>query len=830
MFKTFRFWLLLILIFFTLGSVTWAATNKLIELDFKNADINDLLRALAAQAGIHIWVDPDVSGNVTIHLSKVTFAEALTIITKNNNLLYTKENNVYLITQFLKVDYDQGLLTIETRDAKLASLLRVISQKCEKNLVPDPQLLDRISIVLEKVSYEDGIKTILTQANCVTEELGDVTYIRKENPKPQFTVDYQNDLLSVDAQNTPLAELTREITNKSGISIISEQNLNPSITIFFKNLPLGDGLGIICDTFNLQATNDGPVWRISKKNNNARLKYQNKLLSLDVDNVDVVEIATEISRTTGVNIILAKEVRGAVSAHFKGLTIAKALSIMFEPQGWTVDTMGKSYYISPNTSQNPQNIRVSYDPESQLFDLDIQYAQLTPVLSELARKADLNIVVMSSVNWSLSNIRLKGQTIEQVFDYLLKGTVFTYKYSGGTYVIGDGMIPRPETSDFSAVKVYPIRYMKADQLLNSLPPVFPRQDFVLVMDKNALIVTAPPKIHALFSNYLDQVDVESIEDKTEVIRVKYMKAEDVLKYIPASIPKNDIITVKEMNAITVSGPMNLVNQVKQYIEKIDQPNPMIVFDVLVVKINGDKKKDLGLKGTIPIGSPGSGTGLQFDLINGTISGTAETYSGSLDGINAMISTGQAEVLQNPTITTLNGYPTNFAVSNKRSIDFTVTTTTNNITTTTHNPQTVANSLIVTITPWVSINDIITMEIKPKITEYGSIPPGGIMPDTSENSTETTIRVKNKQTVVISGLCSTRKSKTTTKVPILGDIPLLGLLFRSNQTQDVQDEFVIIITPTLIYDDTTSEEAGKRIEGQFGSDVIKELRKEEEQGK
>ena len=144
------------------------------------------------------------------------------------------------------------------------------------------------------------------------------------------------------------------------------------------------------------------------------------------------------------------------------------------------------------------------------------------------------------------------------------------------------------------VKVYPIKYIKADQLLNSLPPIFPRQDFVIIQDKNALIVTAPPTIHINFSKYLEQVDVDTGQNQTIVLRIKYLKAEDVLKYIPASIPKNDIIVVKELNAITVSGPLNLINQVKQYIDKIDQPNPMIVCDVSVVEINNEHNLDWGL--------------------------------------------------------------------------------------------------------------------------------------------------------------------------------------------------------------------------------------------
>jgi type II secretory pathway component GspD/PulD (secretin) len=815
--------------------MTWAANEKLFDLNFKNTDLKDLLNSLAASGGVHFVYEEqenEITGIVTIHLSKVTFGEALSIIAKSNNLVYTKEkdNRVYHISQLdtavLKVDFDQGALSVLANNARVAKLFELISQKSGVSYVVDPELKkERISIYFEKAPLQDGIKTILLQANFDIQPVGNISYIRRGQSKLQFKVEYQNDVLTVDAKDIPLTVLAKDITEKSGSTIIADQNSNPSVTTFFKNLSIAEGLQVICDTYNLQLNKEGSIWRIARKSNNARVRYQDKLLTVDVDGVDVAEITNEISRVTGVNISLARDVRGMISVHIKSMPFEKALSSIYEPQGWSVERLSKNYRVSVNTNQT-QNIHVNYNSETQMFDLEVQYAQLTPVLSELARKADLNMVVMSSVNWSLSNIRLRDQNIDQILSYLLKGTVFTYRVIDDTYVIGDGMFPRPETSDFSAVKVYPIKYIKADQLLNSLPPIFPRQNFVIIQDKNSLIVTAPLNIHTLFSKYLDQVDIEAVENKTEVIRIKYMKAEDVMKYIPASIPKNDIIVVKEMNAITVTGPINLVSQVKQYLEKIDQPNPMIVFDVLVVKVDNSNGLDFGVSATIPIG-PGS---LSIDAIGGkTEIGTAT--SGTLNAINMMISNGKGKVIQNPTIAALNGYPASFSVTSTRTSLLTATETkdaSNNLTKT-YTSKTSDSGLTLTVTPWVSVNDIITMEIKPTIKEYSSASSESGVPDTSSNETNTTIRVNNKETIIISGLRSTRKEKTIKKIPILGDIPLLGSLFRATKTSDVEQEFVIIITPTLVYDSLSKEDANNRINNHYSGNILDELQNQKNRG-
>lgn len=723
------------------------AKPKLIDLDFKNADLKDVLRVLAAQEGANFLIDNEVSGTVTIHLTKVTFIDALNVIAQTNNLVYTKENNVFHITQpdnsTLTVEFNEGMLTLESKNAKLTTILKTLSQKTGANFVPAGDLKERVTISLNNLPLENALAVIAQQAGCTLDKDGLVTVFRKDSAQPlPFKLTYQNNLLSIDAQNTPLAALTRAITEKTGVTVVPNQDLSLNVNIFIQNLPLEDALSILCSSNNLQLAREGDSWRIARS----------------------------VYSATG------------------------------------------------------QNTKIEYDRKNETFSLEVQSSPVSSIISEMGRKANINLVINAEVNWTINNVRLRNLKFPEVLDYILRGTIFTYKLIGDTYVIGDGLMIRPENSYFSNVKIYPIKYLKADQVLNTLPPIFPRQCFVLMLDKNSLIVSGTPAIHKLFADYLDQVDTESNGNQTEVIKIKYLKAEDILKYIPASIPKNDLVVIKETNSITVTGPQNLINQVKQYIEKIDQINPMIIFDIMVVSIQDSN----GTTWSPPSGAVTLDNGNELRIgpsiptisYNKPESDPAKTLIASL---TALISKGKAKVLSNPTITTLNGYPTNFSVSTKRVYSIQTTSTdSNGKPIQTYTDKNFDSGLYITITPWVSA-DKITMEIKPKISDFGAAPDKtNNIPETYEHATETTIRVNNKETVIISGLKTTHKTTNVSKVPILGDIPLLGYLFKSTSIGDTQEEFVVVITPRLVYDQSDQTEAIEKTTGHFSPDTNAEL--------
>lgn len=800
---------------------------KLIDLDFKNTDIRDVLRALASQEGVNIYIDNDISGNITISLTKVTFVDALRIITQNNHLTYTHADRVYYIKPIddssLNINFKDGLLEVDAKKTRLSTLWEMISKKTGTSLLPGPGLEERISISLTPTPLEDAIQAILTQSHCLAENIGSVTLIKKKTtPQLPFTIVYENSLLTIDAQNIPLAVLCRAITEKTGVSVVPDQNASQNVTVYLQNLSLGESLSLLCQTNDLLLHREDSAWRITRLTGAFRIRLHDNLLSVTADNVDIAILLKEISNQSGQNIILDREVRGTVTAHFQDLQFYQGLAVLLENQGWILEKQDTYLYVRVNPNQT-KTMRLVYDPEQQLFDLDIQTAPIAVVLNEMARRANLNIVILAQVNWTINNLRLQKMSFTQVMDFLFKGTIFTYTLIEDTYLIGDGLIVRPENRDFAIIKVYPIKYLKSDQFLNTLPPVFPRQNFIQLPEKNALIVSAPQNIHDLFEDYLAKVDTASIEDRTEVIRINYLKAEDVLKLIPSSISKNDLMVVKEVNAIAVTGPQNLINQVKSYIQKIDQINPLILFNIMVLQIeDSDNLFWGGVNATIKLSnskelylSPANG-GLTLRDIDPKAAGNSASLSAE---------TTKAKILANPSITTLNGYPASFNVSTNRSYTVPTETTTVDKETTTTNEvvKTYSSGLFISITPWVSASNQITMEIKPKISEFGAAPENSDLPTTTERATETTVRVKDGETIVISGLKNSRFEHSVSKVPLLGDIPIIGNLFKKSTTRESQDEFIVIITPHLIFDQNQQQNEVQILN--FSEEVQKTIKSE-----
>jgi general secretion pathway protein D len=831
--KNFFPFIVVLSLLFILVPGIFGKSPQLINLDFKNTDIKDVLRTLAKQTGVSIVVADDTAGKVTIHLTKVTLAEALEVVSKNYKLNCVKSKNVYYIAPIentlLNVEFKDGFLSVEARDVNIKKLYEEICQKSGINLVPAPDLKGKVNVLINRSLLADAIKTLLTQTNCIAEKIGKNSYIRRKTTQPyNFTVIYEKNLLTVDAKEVPIPVLARAITEKTGISIIPEKDVNDNATIYFQDLPFDEGMEALCQANNFKYYKEAQSRRIAKKNGTYRITYKNSLLSVDADDVEISEIFSDISRQTSINIMLEQDIKGKVTAHFQALPMFQGLMTLVENQGWYIEKQSNCYFVKKAGPEN-KDARIIYNPDTKLFNLDIRNGSLAAIINEMAYKAGVNMVVLNQVNWTVSNVRLRNLTLNQVLDNLFKGTVFTYKVSNGIYLVGDGLLTRMENADFSEVKTYQTKYINADQVLNSLPPVFPRQSFMRLPNKNTLVLSAPPKVQTRFSDYLKQVDIEAIQEQTEMIRIKYLKAEDVLKMIPSTIPKNTISLIKESNALVINSIPSTIAQVKNYIATIDQVTPLIVFDISVLQVTGSNGFNFsGPSGQIKLPNDNllniaTGDGIISYIQPGESNSSKDT---TLNAITILAKKGKAKVVANPTITTLAGYPASFNVSQNVSKNV-ATATASDGSSTSKSVKEFKSGLFFKIVPWVSPNKTITMEIKPTITDF--VENSEELPTINERTTETTIRVADGETFVISGLKKSTVSKTRNKIPILGDIPLLGYLFRSVKNSTEEDEYIIVITPTLVFNTDDKAKVDQRVKQAHDKTFNDELNKLLEEG-
>jgi general secretion pathway protein D len=106
-----------------------------------------------------------------------------------------------------------------------------------------------------------------------------------------------------------------------------------------------------------------------------------------------------------------------------------------------------------------------------------------------------------------------------------------------------------------------------------------------------------------------------------------------------------------------------------------------------------------------------------------------------------------------------------------------------------------------VTPRINADGTITLALAPSITTPGRVQVGAQqMPRFDSQSVLTVRRIKNGETIVIGGLVSRTDSNTIQKVPILGDLPLIGQFFRTKDRAIVENELLIFITATVLEDD------------------------------
>jgi MSHA type pilus biogenesis protein MshL len=171
-----------------------------------------------------------------------------------------------------------------------------------------------------------------------------------------------------------------------------------------------------------------------------------------------------------------------------------------------------------------------------------------------------------------------------------------------------------------------------------------------------------------------------------------------------------------------------------------------------------------------------------------------------DIVQAISEQGTLKILSSPTISTLNNQKAIIRVANQDVFFITGAVATESTVTQTVQPMTIDIGIILDVTPQVAEDGTIMMNIHPSITEKTGekASPDGktTFPLVSVRETDTTVRVKDGQTIIIAGLMQEKTDGTSIGVPFLKDLPLMGTLFRYKSETKRTVELVIMITPTV----------------------------------
>src|SRR3989338_5450155 len=454
------------------------------------------------------------------------------------------------------------------------------------------------------------------------------------------------------------------------------------------------------------------------------------------------------------------------------------------------------------------------DMRQNKISLDLKGLDIVDVLKMISSRSGFNIVVGKNVTGKVT-IFLKDVDMWDALEIILASNNLAYeKKDAIIYVMTDRdyeFIYGEKFGDKKQLLSRALQYAKAQDTSAMLNQVKSNIGRVVVDEatNTVVVLDTPGKVRQMDS-LLDELDKPT---QSKVFELRYAQADKISPKIQEAISKGvgSISVDERTNKIAVTDYPHKLLELGKIIEAFDEKTPQVRIDAQIIEISPDKDEfklgidwDLWINKTfrfinsLPMGNANK---LSLGLAAGG-SSVSEKYDreGVIDALRTI---GKTQILSSPSIMALNNQEAKILVGTKEAY---ITSTTSQGGTGTEVTSQQVNFVDVGIklyvTPTINKDGFVTMKIKPEVssskttdlTAEGKVTQ---VPIVTTSEAETTISVKDGATIVIAGLKKDKKEDEIKKFLLLGDIPILGIPFRSVSHAVNKTELVIFLTPHII---------------------------------
>lgn len=269
--------------------------------------------------------------------------------------------------------------------------------------------------------------------------------------------------------------------------------------------------------------------------------------------------------------------------------------------------------------------------------------------------------------------------------------------------------------------------------------------------------------------------------------------------------QGSVVVDANRNAIVYKGSGREWLQLRPLLEELDRPVPSVMIDVLLAEVNLNDREGLGVDWKNVTGQLAgrdliinTANGLGASGLNLALNSAGQTKA----ALNAFYDNKQAVIRSSPKLMVRSGEQALIEVGN----EIPVVTGTTQSTDTPNAPitQTVQyrkTGVLLSIQPTVQASGVVDLRISQELSEQTDTSSSGqnLTPTINNRRVETSLTLRDGGSVMLAGLISSNKGKGDTGVPLLGDIPWLGSLFKSQSSSESRTELVVMIIPYVIRD-------------------------------
>ena len=599
----------------------------------------------------------------------------------------------------------------------------------------------------------------------------------QSRPLPPLPIADSVVVKNLNVKNTEIRDLLQGLAVQYGLNLFLAPEVKGPVTVNFNNQPLREALRVLLQGNGYEYVLDGGVIRVQKpvekipeppKAPEKRfvVEWQNDALTIDVEDAPLDKLVRRIVEITGKNILLEQGNSKPVSVFVQNLPFERALRHLAE------------------------SAELQYDDDDGV-------GTIKKASWNLGGKPDgTNKFKVKLQNDSLLNIEAVDAPLASLLSEVLSQT----KLNAMVY----GKLEGAVTSHIAGI---PVR--------EALKYLFRGTDYTF-WERDGVYFIGPHEMQTA--------------DNSLLIRLKHLRAEDVIKLLPTTLTKTtQIQVVKSQNALMAVGSYDVLDAISQYVDKMDLPVAQILIEVLVVDMDIEKGHNHGMNLLFGKASQHMGSEMLFPNIDQTLNakqtqkaingiGLGEVIHVPKDLVTKIEAMEQEKILDvkaRSQIATLNGETAVLTIGQTQyymmssEVDYNqgdaVTSKT-----TQRFEQIEANSNI-TVTPYVTGEGEITCEIVPDFSEPEGSFNSTVPPTLNKRYVKSSVRLRDGETIVLGGMVKESVNDVHRQVPFLGSIPILGWLFKNVEQVHSKSQLLIFVTPHIYYGAEGSVDIADEIE-------------------
>ncbi len=564
-------------------------------------------------------------------------------------------------------------------------------------------------------------------------------------------------------------------------------------------------------------------------------------ITLNLKDADISALIKSVSEHTGKNFVVDPRIKGKVtviSAHpMNEEEFYHVFLSILEVHGFSTVPSGNVIKIVPDIKAKQTGIptiSTLTTPNDQMVTQVLQIknvaaAQLVPILrplvpqqGHLAAYPATNVLIISD---RANNVKRLSKIISRI----------------------------DQISDTS-IDIVPLRHASATEVVRVLSSLQQKtakggadQQVRLASDErtNSILLSGERTVRARMRVIIEQLDTKQDSDgNTQVIYLKYANATELVKVLtgisdtlkdpkkPTKTAIKNSISIQAdeaTNALIITASPSLFRSLQSVIRKLDIRRAQVLVEAIIAEISVDKAKELGVQwifdgtpaGKGPVGIIDFGGGSPIGAVAATAAagGIPSIPSGTTlalgqfddNSINfaallrALDSDSASNILSTPSIMTLDNEEAEIIIG--KNVPFVTGQYASTGSSSGINPfQTIQRQdvgLTLRVTPQINEGNAVQLKIEQEVSSINKTASSGTSDIvTNKRVIKTTVMVEDSQTIVLGGLLDETLDQVHQKVPILGDLPFIGALFRSKQTVKVKRNLMIFLKPSIVRDAVT----------------------------